>query len=85
VPALVSGTLTSPLPPAGSTMLVAVNGQIGGESKLFPERPGEPATKFAVIVPDFLFRAGDGSSQLRVYVLDRTGGKARLQPVTLSG
>jgi hypothetical protein len=40
VPALVSGELTSPLPPAGSTVLVAVNGKIAGESKLFPERPG---------------------------------------------
>jgi hypothetical protein len=85
VPALVSGELTSPLPPAGSTVLVAVNGKIAGESKLFPERPGEPAAKFAVIAPDSLFRPGDGRRQLQVYVVDRSGGGPRLQPVTLSG
>jgi Sulfatase len=85
VPALVSGKLTSPLPPTGSTVLVAVNGRIGGESKLFPDRPGEPAGKFAVIVPDFLFKAGDGRRQLQVYVVDRSGGSPRLQPIALSG
>jgi hypothetical protein len=85
VPALVSGKLTSPLPPAGSTVLVAVNGQVGGESQLFPGRPGEPAATFAAIVPDTLFRAGDGRRQLQVYVVDRSGGRPRLQPVALSG
>jgi hypothetical protein len=85
IPALVSGRLTSPLPPAGSTVLVAVNGEIGGESRLFPERPGEPAAKFAAITPDFLFKAGDGRRQLQVYVVDRSGGQPRLQPVILSG
>jgi hypothetical protein len=85
VPALVSGELTSPLPPAGSTVLVAVNGMIAGESKLFPERPGEPAAKFVVIAPDSLFKPGDGHRQLQVYVVTRSGGGPRLQPVTLSG
>jgi hypothetical protein len=85
VPALVSGKLTSPLPPAGSTVLVAVNGKIGGESKLFPDRPGDPTGTFAVIVPDFLFKAGDGRRQLQVFVVDRSGGSPRLQPVALSG
>jgi hypothetical protein len=85
VPALVSGELTSPLPPAGSTVLVAVNGEIAGESKLFPERPGEPAAKFVVIAPDSLFKPGDGRRQLQVYVVTRSGGGPRLQPVTLSG
>jgi hypothetical protein len=84
VPALVSGKLTSP-PPAGSPVLVAVNGRIGGGAKLFPERPGEPTTKFAAIVPDFLFKDGDGRRQLQVYVVDRSSGGPRLQPVTLSG
>jgi hypothetical protein len=84
VPALVSGKLTSPLPPAGSTVLVAVNGRIGGESKLFPERPGEPAAKFAVITPDTLWKAGDGHRQLQVYIVDRSGGGPRLIPVSLS-
>jgi hypothetical protein len=84
VPALVSGKLTSPLPPAGSTVLVAVNGRIGGESELFPERPGAPADKFAAITPDSLWKAGDGHRQLQVYIVDRSGGGPRLIPVSLS-
>ena len=84
IPALVSGKLTSPLPPAASTVLVAVNGKIGGESKLFPERPGEPAAKFAVITPDTLWKPGDGRRQLQVYVVDRSGGGPRLVPVSLT-
>jgi Sulfatase len=85
VPALVSGELTSPPPPAGSTVLVAVNGKIAGESKLFPERPGAPTATFVVIAPDSLFKPGDGRRQLQVYVVTRSGGGPRLQPVTLSG
>jgi hypothetical protein len=83
VPALVSGRLASP-PPAGATVLVAVNGKIGGGSRLYPERPGEPAVRFAVITPDFLWTAGDGRRQLQVYVVDRSGGQPRLQPVVVS-
>jgi hypothetical protein len=85
IPALVSGTLTSPPPRGASTVLVAVNGRIGGGSLLFPERPGAPADRFAMIVPDFLFQAGDGRRQLQVYLLDRSGGGPRLVPVSLSG
>jgi hypothetical protein len=84
IPALVSGQITSPLPPTGSTVLVTVNGRIGGESKLFPARPDEPAGKFAVITPDFLWKAGDGHRQLQVYVVDRSGGGPRLVPVSLT-
>ncbi len=84
IPALVSGKITSPLPPATASVLVAVNGRIGGESKLFPERPGEPAAKFAVITPDILWKAGDGRRQLQVFVVDRSSGAPRLQPVSLS-
>jgi hypothetical protein len=83
VPALVSGRLASP-PPAGATVLVAVNGRIGGGSGLFPERPGEPAVRFAVITPDFLWKAGHGRGQLQLYVLDPSGGQPRLQPVSVS-
>jgi hypothetical protein len=84
LPALVSGRLASPLPPAGATVLVAVNGKIGGGSRLFPDRPGEPTDRFAVITPDFLWRAGDGRRQLQVYVVDGSGGQPRLRPVHLS-
>jgi hypothetical protein len=82
VPALVSGRLASP-PPAGASVLVAVNGQIGGVSSLFPERPGEPAVRFAAITPDFLWKPGDGRPQLQLYLLDRGGGPP-LQPVGVS-
>jgi hypothetical protein len=82
VPALVSGRLASP-PPPGTTVLVAVNGRIGGVSSLFPERPGEPAVRFAAITPDFLWKAGDGRPQLRLYLLDRAG-PPRLRPVRVT-
>jgi hypothetical protein len=83
LPALISGRFATP-PPAGTTVLVAVNGRIGGVSGPFPERPGEPAVRFAAITPDFLWKAGDGRGQLRLYLLDRGGGRPRLQPVALS-
>ena len=84
IPTMVSGKLTSPLPPVGSTVLVAVNNKIGGESKLFPERPGDPAAKFAAITPDTLWKPGDGHRQLQVYIVDRSGGAPRLIPVSLT-
>jgi hypothetical protein len=82
VPALVSGTLAV-RPPAGSTVLVTVNGRVGGASELFPGRPGEPADHFGVITPDFLWQPGDGHRQLQVYLL-APGGRPLLQPVVLS-
>ena len=83
VPALVSGRLSSP-PPPGATVLAAVNGRIGGGSSLFPERPGDPAASFAVLTPDFLWKAGDGRRQLQLYLLDRSGGQPRLRPVSVT-
>jgi hypothetical protein len=83
VPALVSGRLATP-PPPGATVLVAVNGRIGGGSRPYPDRPGEPADRFAVITPDFLWRAGDGHRQLQLYLLERSGAQPRLQPVSVS-
>jgi hypothetical protein len=83
VPALVSGRLSS-APPPGATVLAAVNGRIGGGSSLVPERPGEPAARFAVLTPDFLWRAGDGRRQLQLYLLDRSGGQPRLRPVSVT-
>jgi hypothetical protein len=83
VPALVSGRLGSP-PPPGATVLVAVNGRIGGGSRLFPGRPGEPAVRFAAITPDYLWRPGLGRAQLRLYLADTGGGRPRLRPVSVS-
>jgi hypothetical protein len=82
VPALVTGRLTAP-PPPGATVLVAVNGRIGGGSEPFPERPGEPAVRFAVLTPDFLWKAGAGHGQLQLYLLHRSDGGPRLQPVSV--
>jgi hypothetical protein len=83
VPALVSGRLASP-PAPGATVLVAVNGTIGGGSRLFAGRPGEPAVRFAAITPDFLWRPGPGGPQLRLYVAETAGGRPRLRPVTVT-
>jgi sulfatase-like protein len=82
VPALVSGTLAVP-PPTGSTVLVTVNGRVGGASELFPGRPGQPADHFGVITPDFLWQPGDGHHQLQLYLL-APGSQPWLQPVALS-
>jgi len=83
VPALVSGQLASP-PPPGASVLVAVNGTIGGGSRLFPGRPGEPAVRFAAITPDDLWRPGPGGPQLQLYVTGPGGGRPRLQPVAVT-
>jgi hypothetical protein len=64
-------------------VLVAVNGRIGGASEPFPERPGEPAVRFAVLTPDFLWKPGDGHRQLRLYLLDRSDRVPHLQPVSV--
>jgi hypothetical protein len=82
VPALVSGRLASP-PPPGATLLVAVNGRIGGGSRLFPERPGEAAVRFAAITPDFLWRPGPGRPQLQLYLADG-GDRPHLRPVSVA-
>ncbi len=37
-----------------------------------------------MITPDTLWKAGDGRRQLQVYVVDRSGGQPRLQPVSLT-
>ena len=82
VPALVSGRLTAP-PPPRATVLVAVNGRIGGGAEPFPERPGEPAVRCRAHPGLPLWRAGDGHRQLQLYLLDRGGGGPRLQPVSV--
>ncbi len=87
VPALVVGQLTTGVPPPGMTVLVAVNGRVGGASLFYADHAGQPADKFAVIVPDFLYKRGPGQSQLQVYLVKDGGGQVpkRLLPVALSG
>jgi hypothetical protein len=84
VPAQVAGQLirtTSGTPP-GATVAVAVNGVIGGVSETFPSRDS-PATWFSAMVADSLLHPGD--NRLELFLLDTTGGGARLHPLTLTG
>jgi len=87
VPALVVGQLTTPSPPPGTTVLVAVNGQVGGASLFYSDHAGQPANKFAVIAPDFLYKKGPGHPQLQIYLVKPPSGPGskQLQPVALSG
>jgi len=84
-PSLVVGQVTSGTPPAGSTMVVAINGKIGGTGGFYPPHEGEPPTAFAAMVPDFLFTAGPGQRQIQIYLATRAGGRVTLQPVDVSG
>jgi hypothetical protein len=83
VPTLIVGQLTSPAP-AKATLVVAVNGQVGATSGLFPMQDGQPATSFAALVPDFLYRAGPGHPQLQLYLATPTGPNHHLQPITIT-
>jgi hypothetical protein len=65
-------------------MVVAVNGQVGATSGFFAMQDGQPATSFAALVPDFLYRAGPGPPQLQLYLTTRTGGGTQLRPVTVA-
>jgi Sulfatase len=84
-PALVVGEVTSGTPPAGSTMVIAVNGRIGGTGGFYPPRPGGRPIAFAAMVPDFLFNPGPGQPQIQAYLATRSGGAVALRPVRLSG
>jgi hypothetical protein len=81
----VLGEVTSGTPPAGSTMVVAVNGKVGGTAGFYPPTPGAAPTAFAAVVPDFLFEPGAGEPQLQLYLATRSGGRMTLRPVRLSG
>jgi hypothetical protein len=83
-PALVVGEATSGTPPAGSTMVVAVNGRIGGTGGFYPPHPGERPTGFAVMVPDFLFKPGPGQPQIQAYLATPSRGKVTFRPVRFS-
>jgi hypothetical protein len=81
----VLGQVTSGTPPAGSTMVVAVNGKVGGTAEFYPPKPGMAPTAFAAVVPDFLFQPGAGEPQIQLYLATRSGGRMTLRPVRLSG
>jgi hypothetical protein len=85
VPSLVAGRLSSGPAPAGSLMVIAVNGQVGATSGFYEPKSGGPRSTFAGLVPDFLYKAGDGRKQIRLYLATKLGGSYRLQPVTISG
>jgi hypothetical protein len=84
-PALIVGEVTPGAPPAGSTMVVAVNGRIGGTAGFYPPRPGGRPITFAAMVPDFLFNPGPGQPQIQAYLATRSAGAVTLRPVRLSG
>ena len=84
-PAMIAGELTSGTPPAGSRLVLGVNGRIAATATLYPPREGAPATGFAAMLPGSLFKPGPGQPQLQAWVATRSGGQVLLQPVTLSG
>jgi hypothetical protein len=85
-PSLVVGEITSRTPPPGSTLVVAVNGRIGGASGFYSAKDGRPPVAFSVLVPDFLFKAGPGQPQIQPFLATRKAdGGYQLQPVTISG
>jgi hypothetical protein len=84
VPAQVAGQLvrTTPGTPPRPPVAVAVNGVIGGVSETFPSGDSRP-TWFSAMVADSLLHPGD--NRLELFLLDTTGGDARLHPLTLTG
>jgi hypothetical protein len=68
---------------------VAVNGVIAGVSETFREvrdaqgsQPKGPPDQFSAIAMDTLFKKGD--NRLELFVIDDSGGKLRLRPLTVS-
>jgi hypothetical protein len=83
VPAHVGGqliTTMSGLPPR-PPVVIAVNGVVGGVSETFASG-SSPPTWFSAMVPDSLLRPGD--NQLQLFLLDTTGGRQRLHPLTVT-
>jgi hypothetical protein len=85
VPSLVAGKVTSETPPAGSVMVIAVNGQVGATPGFYPQELEAPPAWFGGLVPDFLYKAGPGRPQLQLYLATKVGGGWQLRPVTISG
>jgi hypothetical protein len=85
VPSLVAGEVTSGTPPPAARMVIVVNGQVGATAGFYPVNAHGPATSFAGMVPEFLYKPGLGHPQLQLYLATRSGASWRLQPVSLSG
>ncbi|HZD03152.1 MAG TPA: sulfatase-like hydrolase/transferase [Actinomycetes bacterium] len=83
-PEIVVGQVTSGTPPPGSSMVVAINGKIGGTAHFYPPHEGERPTGFAAMVPDSLFTPGPGQRQIQLYLATRSGGQVTFQPARLS-
>jgi hypothetical protein len=68
---------------------VALNGVIAGVSETYREvrdaqgsQPEGPPDKFSAMALDTLFKKGD--NRLELFVIDDSGGKLRLRPLTVS-
>jgi hypothetical protein len=90
VPAQVSGqvSLAAGVEPRPA-VAVALNGVIAGVSETFRERrdaqgsqPEGPPDKFSAVALDTLFKSGD--NKLELFVIDDSGGRVRLRPLTVS-
>jgi hypothetical protein len=90
VPAQVAGQVSLAAGvPSRPAVAVAVNGVIAGVSETFREKrdaegsePVGPPDKFSAITLDTLYRKG--ANRLELYVIDDSGGKVRLRPLTVS-
>jgi len=90
VPAQVAGQVSLAAGvPSRPVVAVAVNGVIAGVSETFREvrdaqgsQPKGPADRFSAIAMDTLFKKGD--NRLELFVIDDSGGRLRLRPLTVS-
>ena len=90
VPAQVSGQVSlSAGVPSRPAVAVALNGVIAGVSETFREvrdaqgsQPKGPPDKFSAVALDTLFKAG--ANKLELFVIDDSGGRVRLRPLTVS-
>jgi hypothetical protein len=90
VPAQVAGQVSLAAGvPSRPVVAVAVNGVIAGVSETYREvrdaqgsQPKGPPDKFSAIALDTLFKKG--GNRLELFVIDDSGGKLRLRPLTVS-
>ena len=90
VPAQVSGQVSLAAGVASRpAVAVALNGVVAGVSETFREerdaqgsQPKGPPDKFSAVALDTLFKAG--ANKLELFVIDDSGGKVRLRPLTVS-